>query len=103
MASAGARARIKVAVTPVEGMVVATMFTGVDVRPGSAVAARPKPRVWTTSVTARSDARLTGYDGFATTYETRAAAAKGHVEMVRLLRQMMRRMRSNGDGPAAAH
>jgi hypothetical protein len=100
MASAGLR--IRVAVTPVEGVIIHTTFTGMDLRPASAVAIRPKPRVWATTVTAPSGARLTSYDSFGATYDSRSDAAKGHDEMVTLMRRMMRKMRSNGDGPARA-
>ena len=95
--------QIRVAETPVEGFIVSTLFTGMDARPPSAVAIQPQPRVWTTTVTAPNGARLTGYDGFGATYESRREAACGHEEMVKLLRRMIAKMRSNGDGPAARH
>lgn len=100
MKSAGPRTRV--AVTQVEGVIVHTAFTGIDMRPDSAVAAQPRPRVWATTVTAPNGAKLTGYDGLSTTYQSRRDAAKGHAQMVKLLRRIMHKMRANGDGPASS-
>jgi hypothetical protein len=91
--------RLKVALTVVEGAIVATSFVGIDPRAPKQIKARSKPHVWSSMVTAARQSALEHYDGWTITYTSKVLAARGHQELVDLLKGIARRARANGNGP----